>query len=214
MNNPVSHTGPASGEPGRQQPVGAIWAQDRSGVIGADDEMLWRVPADFRHFRAATRGGAVVMGRTTWDSLGGALDGRANVVLTRRSHWTAPGALVAGDLREALAAAHDAVGSLGPDPREDGYRSLPRVWVIGGGTVYKQALESDLVDELLITLVDLDAGAQAAAAGIAPQRLVHAPALAPSRWIPGGPRSDPRGQWRPVSGDASWRVDHWRRTRS
>ena len=67
--------------------VGAIWAQDLHGVIGADGHMLWRVPTDFRHFRAATTGGVVIVGRTTWQSLGTALPGRLSVVLTRQQAW-------------------------------------------------------------------------------------------------------------------------------
>ncbi|PHP53819.1 dihydrofolate reductase [Actinomyces ruminis] len=191
--------------------MGAIWAQDRDGVIGADGRMLWRVPADFRHFRAATLGCAVVMGRTTWDSIGGALDGRASIVLTRRPGWAAEGARVAHDLRAGLTAAEAAVDALGQDPREGGYRALPRVWVIGGGSVYTQALEGELVDELLVSVIDLDAGARAAETGADPKRLVRAPALDASQWSPGGPAADPPGQWRPVSGDAAWRVEHHRR---
>ncbi|WP_432416222.1 MULTISPECIES: dihydrofolate reductase [Actinomyces] len=173
--------------------------------------MLWRVPADFRHFRAATLGGAVVMGRTTWESIGGALAGRTSIVLTRRPDWAAQDAVVARDLRAGLAAAHDAVDAPGEDPREGIYRTLPRVWVIGGGSVYAQALAADCVDELLVSVIDLDAGARAAAAGMDPGLLVHAPALDPSQWSPGGPCTDPPGQWRPASGDATWRVEHYLR---
>ena len=61
--------------------LGMIWAQDPCGVLGASGTMLWRVPADFRHFKAVTLGGAVIMGRTTWESIGGALTGRAHIVL-------------------------------------------------------------------------------------------------------------------------------------
>ena len=58
--------------------------------------MLWRVPADFAHFKATTMGCGLVMGRTTWDSLGGPLPGRRNVVLTRDRSWRAEGAVRAG----------------------------------------------------------------------------------------------------------------------
>ena len=85
--------------------LGMIWAQDRTGLLGAQGEMLWRVPADFTHFKAATMGCGLVMGRTTWDSLGGALPGRRNVVLTRDGGWRAPGALRASSLREGLSLA-------------------------------------------------------------------------------------------------------------
>ena len=64
--------------------VGLIWAQSDDGVLGVDGDMAWRVPADFKHFKASTIGCGVVMGSRTWHSLGGALPGRNCVVLTRR----------------------------------------------------------------------------------------------------------------------------------
>ena len=81
--------------------LGMIWAQDVTGVLGADGGMLWRVPADFAHFKATTMGCGLVMGRATWESLGGPLPGRRNVVLTRDRSWRAEGAIRAGSLREA-----------------------------------------------------------------------------------------------------------------
>ena len=112
--------------------LGMIWAQDRTGLLGAQGEMLWRVPADFTHFKAATMGCGLVMGRTTWDSLGGALPGRRNVVLTRDGGWRAPGALRASSLREGLSlAARGLTAELGEDPRTGGAAGLPRLWVIG-----------------------------------------------------------------------------------
>ncbi|SPT53058.1 Dihydrofolate reductase [Actinomyces bovis] len=212
----------------RELRVGAIWAQDRSGVLGADGAMLWRVPADFKHFKAATLGGAVVMGRTTWESLGGRpLPGRLNLVLSRRPDWqpqlvegAASGAVVPSrsapvspqvqvkrSLAEALAyAAQDVVAKGLPDPREGAYRELPRVWVIGGGSVYKQALNTGLVDELLVTELNLDVSGRTAAldAGL----VVRAPQFDAASWQP-GPMTDAAGTWRPVSGDAAWRVEHW-----
>ena len=109
-----------------------IWAQDVTGVLGADGGMLWRVPADFAHFKATTMGCGLVMGRTTWDSLGGPLPGRRNVVLTRDRSWRAEGAVRAGSLREGLSlAAQGLAAELGHDPREGDAAGLPRLWVIG-----------------------------------------------------------------------------------
>lgn len=73
-----------------------IWAQDRNRVIGVGNGLPWRVPEDSRRFQALTMGGAVVMGRRTWDSLPTAyrpLPGRENWVLTRNSTWSADGAV-------------------------------------------------------------------------------------------------------------------------
>ncbi|MDO4244064.1 MAG: dihydrofolate reductase [Actinomyces sp.] len=204
-------TGPA--EDNAALRVGAIWAVDRAGLLGADGAMEWRVPADFRHFKAATLGGSLVMGRTTWVSLGGALPGRDSVVLTRSASWRAEGATVAHELDEGLDLARRRLEALGPDPREDAYRDLPRVWVIGGGNVYRQALEADVVDLLVVSTLDLDAAGAALRRGVEPEDLVMAPPIDPGRWRVDPRASDAPGVWRPVSGDAAWRVDLWRRER-
>lgn len=58
-----------------------IWAQDMVGVIGVDGAIPWHHPADLRRFRRLTMGSPVIMGRRTWESLPGPLDGRLNVVV-------------------------------------------------------------------------------------------------------------------------------------
>ncbi|WP_416974588.1 dihydrofolate reductase [Streptomyces sp. 4F14] len=105
--------------------IGLIWAQTLDGVIGADATIPWHLPEDLAHFKATTLGHPVIMGRRTWDSLPPRfrpLPGRRNIVLTRDASWTADGAELASSLPEALASAPDA-------------------WVIGGGEVYRAALE-------------------------------------------------------------------------
>jgi dihydrofolate reductase len=114
--------------------VGLVWAQAANGVIGADGTLPWHLPEDLARFRELTLGSTVVMGRATWDSLPDRvrpLPGRRNVVLTRRTGWQAPGAVVATSLEEALAGA----------PGD--------VWVIGGGSVYRAALP--MADRLVVT---------------------------------------------------------------
>ncbi len=103
-----------------------IWAQAANGVIGRNNTLPWRLPEDMAHFKAATMGCPVVMGRKTWDSLPPRfrpLPGRINIVLTRRADWQADGALRAASLEEAL----------GLCPAE------AKVWVTGGADVYAQA---------------------------------------------------------------------------
>ena len=191
--------------------LGMIWAQDVTGILGADGGMLWRVPADFAHFKATTMGCGLVMGRTTWESLGGALPGRRNVVLTRDRSWQAEGAIRAGSLREGLSvAARGLVAEPGSDSRQDGAARLPRLWVIGGGSVYEQALAEGLPDVLVISVMDLDATERARERGLPDSALVRAPGISTQEWTIDPARSDPQGQWRPVSGDARWRVETWR----
>jgi dihydrofolate reductase len=119
-----------------------IAAVARNGVIGDGQRLLWQLPADMRHFRAATAGRPVIMGRKTWDSLPARfrpLPGRRNLVVTRQTGWQAPGAEAMPSLQAAL----DAAG--GADDR---------VFVIGGGEIYAAAMP--LADELLLTEVDRD----------------------------------------------------------
>jgi dihydrofolate reductase len=95
-------------------------------VIGDGERMPWHHPADLRHFRALTTGHAVIMGRKTWASIGRPLPKRRNLVLSRDPAFVAEGAEVFAELAAAIAAA------------QAGGDSCPMV--IGGGTVYAQAL--------------------------------------------------------------------------
>lgn len=118
-----------------------IWAQAHDRVIGAGGVMPWHLTEDLRRFRALTGADPVVMGRRTWDSLPERyrpLPGRTNIVVTRQPGWTAPGAVVAHSLDEALAVAGDA----------------GTVWITGGAELYRQALP--LADRLEVTEIDLD----------------------------------------------------------
>jgi dihydrofolate reductase len=118
-----------------------IAAVARNGAIGKDNGLLWRLPADLQHFKRTTVGAPVVMGRKTWESLPVAfrpLPGRRNVVVTRNAAWTAPGAEAAPSLEGALDLLGDA----------------ERVFVIGGGELYAQALP--VADLLVLTEVDAD----------------------------------------------------------
>lgn len=121
--------------------VALIWAQTPTGVIGVRGEIPWHVPEDFAHFKAHTMGAPVVMGRATWDSLperSRPLPGRRNIVVTRNADAVFDGAERAASLEEALTLAT--------------LEAPERVWVIGGGQIYAQALE--WADRLEVTLVD------------------------------------------------------------
>lgn len=82
-----------------------VVARARNGAIGKDGGLPWHLPADLRHFKAATLGAPMIMGRRTFESLPGLLPGRRHVVLTRDRGWRAEGAEVAHDPPAALALA-------------------------------------------------------------------------------------------------------------
>lgn len=106
--------------------VHLIVAAAENGVIGRDGAMPWRIPADLRRFKAITMGHPIIMGRKTWDSLGRALPGRENIVVTRQRGFHAEGATVLHSLPDAVEHA-----------RESGATDA---FVIGGGDIYRQAL--------------------------------------------------------------------------
>jgi len=74
-----------------------------NGVIGRNGQLPWHLPEELRHFKRLTLGHPVIMGRRTWESLGRALPGRDNIVVTRTPGYEAPGAAVASSLEAALA---------------------------------------------------------------------------------------------------------------
>lgn len=118
--------------------VSLIAAVARNGAIGKDNALLVHLPEDLAHFKRTTLGAPIVMGRRTWESIGRALPGRRNVVVTRRRDFIAPGAECASSLPVALERLRDA----------------PRVFVIGGSALYAAALP--LADELVLTEIDAD----------------------------------------------------------
>ena len=118
-----------------------IAAVARNGVIGRAGGLVFQDPADQRHFRQATLGSPVVMGRKTWESLPDRfrpLPGRRNIVVSRNPMLVLKGADLAAGLEDALELAADA----------------PKVFVMGGGELYAQALP--YADALLLTEVDAE----------------------------------------------------------
>ena len=84
--------------------ISLIVAMDRRGVIGAGGALPWRLSDDLKRFRATTMGKPLIMGRKTHESIGRALPGRRNIVLTRQRDYTAEGCVVCHDADSALAA--------------------------------------------------------------------------------------------------------------
>ena len=82
--------------------VSIIVAADERGGIGMGGDLPWRLPEDLKRFKLLTLGKPIVMGRKTWQSIGRALPGRQNIVVTRQRSFEAPGCTVAGSLEEAL----------------------------------------------------------------------------------------------------------------
>jgi dihydrofolate reductase len=109
-----------------------VLARAANGVIGKDGAMPWHIPADLRHFKQITKGRPMIMGRKTFDSLPGLLDGRRHIVLTRDTAWEEEGAEIAHSVDEALKMANG-----------------PHVCVIGGAEIYNLFLP--LADRIELT---------------------------------------------------------------
>lgn len=119
--------------------IALIVATDRAGVIGKDGDLPWHLPADLRHFKQTTMGKPLIMGRRTHESIGRALPGRKNVVLSRSPEYTpAEGCSLVRSVDEAIAAA-----------AED---SPDAVMVIGGEAVYEAFLPR--AHRIYLTLVE------------------------------------------------------------
>ncbi|MCF2516660.1 dihydrofolate reductase [Dyadobacter sp. CY351] len=117
--------------------ISIIVAVSENGVIGKDNQLLWRLPDDLKHFKQLTLGHPMIMGRKTFESIGKPLPGRTSIVITSQKDFNAEGILVAHSLDEAL----------------DVARSLEEseAFVIGGGEIYKQSMP--LADRLYVTEV-------------------------------------------------------------
>jgi len=118
--------------------VSIIAAVADNGVIGVNNQLPWKLPADLQHFKAITMGKPIIMGRKTYETIGRALPGRKNIVLTRIKHLAIPNCEVVHSFEDALAAAGDA----------------KEVFVIGGATIYEEALPH--ATKLYITQVHAD----------------------------------------------------------
>lgn len=115
-----------------------VVAMDRNRVIGRDNQLPWRLPADLAYFKKVTMGHPVVMGRRTYESIGKPLPGRLNIVVSRNPGFSAPGCTVVASLQAAWKAAGDA----------------QEVSVIGGSSVFAETLP--LADVIHLTEVEAE----------------------------------------------------------
>lgn len=104
--------------------VSVVVAIAENNAIGKDNQLLWHLPADLKHFKQITTGHTIIMGRKTYDSIGKPLPNRRNIVITRAADLQIPGAEVVNDVDQALELC------AGED----------EVFIIGGAELYKSTL--------------------------------------------------------------------------
>ncbi len=126
--------------------ISLIAAMDRAGAIGKDNDLPWRLPDDLKRFKALTMGKPLLMGRRTAESLGRALPGRSNLVMTRSGAAPFTGMVPVHSLEQAQETARS--------------KNAAELCVIGGGEIFELALP--IADTLKLTFVDtVVAGADA-----------------------------------------------------
>ena len=114
-----------------------IVAVSENGVIGLNNQLIWRLPDDLKRFKQLTLGHPMIMGRKTFESIGKPLPGRQSIIITRDENFSFEGTIVAHSLEEAV----DEAKKSGAD----------EAFIIGGGDIYNQV--QDIADKLYITEV-------------------------------------------------------------
>jgi dihydrofolate reductase len=111
-----------------------VVAISENNAIGKNNQLLWYLPADLKHFKNITTGHTVIMGRKTYDSMGKPLPNRRNIIITRQD-ITIEGCEVVKSIADALA--------LGAGEKE--------IFILGGAEIYKQSI--NLTDRIYLTIV-------------------------------------------------------------
>jgi dihydrofolate reductase len=135
-------------------PVSIIVAIDEKRGIGRDNDLLFKIPEDLKRFRQITKGHVVIMGWNTFESIGRELPGRLNIRLTRDSSKTIDSdngynnSVIYHDLQSALKRAEQ----FELDQKNEAHE----IFIIGGGQIFKIALEEKFIDRIYLTKVKGD----------------------------------------------------------
>ncbi len=116
-----------------------VVAMGKNREIGKNNQLLWHLSKDLKHFKDLTSGHPIIMGRKTYESIGKPLPNRTNIVISKKDDWFEEGILIVGSVKEAVKFAK---------------KIDEEVFIIGGGNIYEQTI--DLADKLEVTLVDAE----------------------------------------------------------
>ncbi|TGE23842.1 dihydrofolate reductase [Hymenobacter aquaticus] len=119
--------------------IALVVAVADNGVIGRDNQLIWHLPDDLKHFKRLTLNHPIIMGRRTFEAIGRPLPKRRNIVVTRQADWQATGCEAAFSIADAL---------------ETARTTDENIFVIGGGEIYRQALP--MADTVYLTEVHHD----------------------------------------------------------
>ena len=116
--------------------INIIVATSKNRVIGNNNSLIWKLPADLKRFKQITTGSTVVMGRKTYESIGKPLPNRRNIIITRDTNYLVDNCEIVNSIEEALMLCNN------------------DCFIIGGGEIYKQSI--DIADKIYLTLVQED----------------------------------------------------------
>ena len=119
-----------------------IVAVSRNDVIGRNNDLIWRFPRDMKFFKDTTLGHHVIMGRKNFESIPhkySPLPNRTNIIVTRQNNYLSEGCIVVNSIEEGLEISKD--------------NGDKEAFIIGGGQIYKLALELNLVDKIYLTRI-------------------------------------------------------------
>ncbi|HYX07824.1 MAG TPA: dihydrofolate reductase, partial [Bacteroidales bacterium] len=120
--------------------ISQIAAMTRNRVIGKDNRLPWRLPADMAFFKSTTTGHHVIMGRKNYEAEKKPLPSRTNIVVTSKADYKAEGCIVVHSIKEGIEIA-----------RKDGEKEC---FIIGGGEIYQESLE--MTDQIYLTIIDTE----------------------------------------------------------
>ncbi|MBL7765304.1 MAG: dihydrofolate reductase [Chitinophagaceae bacterium] len=138
--------------------ISIVVAASDNHVIGVNNQLPWHLPADLKIFKTLTMGHPIIMGRKTFESIGRPLPGRDNLVITRNENFQPEGVILLNSLESAMAYCS--------------MKQYDQVFIIGGATIYQQAMELDIVHTIYLTRVHTQV--QSGSAFLDP--------LSPSKW--------------------------------
>ena len=122
--------------------VSLIVAVSENGVIGKNNDLIWHLPKDIKFFKDTTLGHHVIMGRKNFESIPHKfrpLPNRTNIIVTRQANYKAEGCVTVNSVEDALEVAN-----------QNGEKEP---FIIGGGQIYKIALEANLVNKIYLSKV-------------------------------------------------------------
>lgn len=118
--------------------ISLILAKSKNNVIGRNNQLPWHLPADLKHFKALTMGKPIIMGRKTYESIGKALPGRRNIIISHQKNLKIENGEVFSSIEAALSA----------------LKTASEVMIIGGANLYQQFI--DRAESIYMTVIDAE----------------------------------------------------------